>query len=715
MGKTKGRFTLPGESGYEALTLELAERWGADVIRDSDGTELSDEIKMAGYDIYSTVCVIRDHNMWAKENKDKLQQAFLKTESKMATEDSLKIYLLEDYFSEQFEVNASEESKAYWQVFDRTNNTEVDVANWFYDEKEGCIIIKSPLKWHYYSVNFLAYRIWEEISMYNHVTNDWNKEHLMQIDPRYPEVQDYLLKWMRKWCEEHKDTNVVRFTSMFYNFVWIWGSDVRKRNHFTDWGSYDFTVSTLALQEFEKQYGYPMTSEDFINQGKLNVSHVPANHKKKDWMEFTNEFVISFGRKMIDIVHEYGKKAYVFYDDSWVGIEPYNGRFEEFGFDGIIKCVFNGYEVRLCAGVPAQTHEIRLHPYLFPTGLGGAPTFSEGGNPTADAKLYWSRVRRALLREKVDRIGLGGYLHLLEGYPEFIDYIENLSDEFREIIRLHEEENVYTEKVKVAVLHTWGKLRSWTLSGHFHETDKLDLIHINEALSGFPVDVAFIDFQDVKEGNITEYQVIINAGTEESAWSGGVAWDEEVVEKLTEWTWNGGTFVGVNEPAAVSGYEHRIRMAHVLGVDIDRGERICHGKWMFNVESNNQIIEEGISFNGKEQIYLSDKKALVFATDSNGLPTVVSNKFGKGKGIYFSEFKTTPENNRVLYNVLRSAAKEPFLCVSDNCTVECHWFSKASKVVVVNNSEHMQEAKVKTPKGELNVVLAGLECLMKTM
>ena len=27
MGKTKGGFTLPGESGYEKLTLEMAEKW----------------------------------------------------------------------------------------------------------------------------------------------------------------------------------------------------------------------------------------------------------------------------------------------------------------------------------------------------------------------------------------------------------------------------------------------------------------------------------------------------------------------------------------------------------------------------------------------------------------------------------------------------------------------------------------------------------------
>ena len=38
---SKGGFTLPGEAGYEDLTLRLAEEWGADVIRDSDGTKLS--------------------------------------------------------------------------------------------------------------------------------------------------------------------------------------------------------------------------------------------------------------------------------------------------------------------------------------------------------------------------------------------------------------------------------------------------------------------------------------------------------------------------------------------------------------------------------------------------------------------------------------------------------------------------------------------------
>ena len=76
---TSGGFTLPGESGQEKLTLELAKKWGADVIRDSDGTQLSDEILDAGYDIYSTICIIRDHNAWAKEHPECLQQSFLST------------------------------------------------------------------------------------------------------------------------------------------------------------------------------------------------------------------------------------------------------------------------------------------------------------------------------------------------------------------------------------------------------------------------------------------------------------------------------------------------------------------------------------------------------------------------------------------------------------------------------------------------------------
>lgn len=710
--KKKGCFTLPGEAGYEKLTLEMAEKWGADVIRDSDGTVLSDEILEAGYGIYSTICIIRDHNEWARQNQDKLQQCFLMTAPRTAAEGPLSIRLMDGFFEEQFRVNDGENARSYWQVYDRTTDEELASEGWSYDAENGCVTIASPVPFHTYTVSFMAYRIWEEISMYNHTTNNWDKEHLMQIDPMYPETREYLLGWMKNWCETHPATTVVRFTSMFYNFVWIWGSDENCRNLFTDWGSYDFTVSERALDEFEKKYGYRMTAEDFINQGKLHVTHMPGNKRKADWMEFINDFVISFGRQLVDMVHSYGKKAYVFYDDSWVGIEPYNGRFQEFGFDGLIKCVFSGYEARLCAGVKVDTHELRLHPYLFLVGLGGAPTFMEGGDPTLEAKKYWNSVRRALLREPVQRIGLGGYLHLVQDFPDFCDYIEQVADEFRTILGFHGEGAPYSIRTKVAVLHYWGKLRSWTLSGHFHETYMNDLIHINEALSGLPVDVRFISFEDVKNGALADVDVVINAGFAGSAWSGGDAWkDAEVLEKLTRFVYEGGTFIGVNEPSAVEGYDSFFRMANVLGVDEDTGAKLCHGKWSFEVQQDEKLMPEGsfVKKTGdyrKGVPYLTDGKAKVLAADGT-VPTLTVNRFGKGYGIYLASFEKTIENTRMLLNLIRMAGGEleNDLYLTDNIYTECAYYPGSGQLVVINNSDQPQTTGVQTKNGRVEISL----------
>ena len=408
------------------------------------------------------------------------------------------------------------------------------------------------------------------------------------------------------------------------------------------------------------------------------------------------------------MVHAYGKKAYVFYDDSWVGVEPYNGRFQEFGFDGLIKCVFSGYEARLCAGVDVPTHELRLHPYLFPVGLGGAPTFMEGGDPTLDAKKYWNSVRRALLRAKIDRIGLGGYLHLVEPFPDFCDYIEKVSDEFRLIQSFHEAGRPYSIKTRVAVLHSWGALRSWTLSGHFHETYMHDLIHINEALSGLPVEVKFLSFEDVKKGALEDVDVVINAGRAGSAWSGGDNWkDEEVVTRLTRWVYEGGTFLGVNEPSAVEGYDYTFRMAHVLGIDEDTGARVCHGRWSFQVEDAVGLLPEGATVEAREHLYLTDGQAKVLLAEGEN-PLVTVKEFGKGKGIYLASFQVNQENTRMLLQLIRYAGEEgrDGLYMTDNLYTECAYYPESRKLVVINNSEREQTTTVPTESGARTVTIA---------
>ena len=703
MKHSKGGFTLPGESGYEKLTLELAEKWGADVIRDSDGTVLSDEILNSGYGIYSTICIIRDHNEWAGKNMDKLQQSFLMTQPRVAEDSFITFHLLDDFFDQQFMVNDSADSMKYWQVFDRTTGKEISNNFWTYEKEAGNVIVNNAIPFHRYTVSFLAYRIWEEISMYNHTTNNWDKEHLMPIDPVHPETQEYMINWLTSWCESHPATTVVRFTSMFYNFVWIWGSSEKNRNLFTDWGSYDFTVSPQMLDNFAQKYGYSLTAEDFINKGSLHVTHMPPVKTQLDYMDFVNSFVVSFGRKLVDLVHTYGKKAYVFYDDSWVGVEPYSKRFKDFNFDGLIKCVFSGYEVRLCAGADIDTKEIRLHPYLFPVGLGGLPTFSKGGDPTRDAKDYWIHTRRALLREKIDRIGLGGYLHLVENYPDFVEYIAKISDEFRLIKGLHENGSPYKLNIKIAVLHCWGKLRSWTLSGHFHETYMNDLIHVNEALSGLPVDVDYISFEDLKTADISKYNVIINAGIGGSAWSGGEYWNDPIYEELiSRFVYNGGTFIGINEPSLVSGYDTAFRMSSVLGADKNTIDKICHGKWSFEVKDIPNLIPDGALVPLRCKVHLTDGKAKVIRS-VNTDPTFIINSYGKGKGIYLSTFETSTPNNRMLLNILMYAADIPFDTnyITDNAYTECAYFPADKKLIIINNSDRKQTTTVKTENGAI--------------
>lgn len=707
MEKTKGSFTLPGEAGYEELTLKLAERWGADVIRDSDGTELSEEITGAGYGIYSTICLIRDHNEWAKAHPDQLQQTFLVTDPKTAFGGVLTFDLMENFFTEQFTINDSPEALAYWQVFDRTEETEVSRASWRYDKNSGSVVLEGAHPFHDYTVNFLAYRIWEEISMYNHVTNNWEKEHLMPVDPIHEETREYLYGWMKNWCDTHPVTTVVRFTSLFYNFVWMWGSSEKKRNLFTDWGSYDFTVSPAMLKAFEAEYGYGLTSEDFINQGKFHVTHMPPSRRQLDYMAFVNRFVVDFGKRLVELVHSCGKKAYVFYDDSWVGVEPYNDHFKEFGFDGLIKCVFSGYEVRLCAGAEVETHELRLHPYLFPVGLGGAPTFCEGGDPVRDAKEYWIHVRRALLREKIDRIGLGGYLHLVEDFPDFCSYMETIADDFRRIKSFHEEGAVYTLPIRAAVLHSWGKLRSWTLSGHFHETYMHDLIHINEALSGLPVSVEFINFEDVKAGCLKGVDVLINAGAAGSAWSGGMAWnDSGVTEAVSRWVYEGGVLIGVGEPSAAPGASAYFRLASVLGVDEDTGAKVCHGRWEYELAEKPGLIPAGASVRGRKGICLTGPDTEVIG-EKDGLPAITSHRFGGGTAFYLSGFQVTPENTRMLLNLMVSGMgmdlNQKYL--TDSPDTECAWYPASGKLVVINNSGEERETVIRMEAGRQTVRL----------
>ncbi len=704
-----GDFTLPGEAGYEDLTLELAEKWGADAIRDSDGTVLSDKIMSADYDIYSTICLVRADNEWAKANRDKLQQNYLMSDAVIAESDTIEIDLLKGFFREQFQVNANDDPQKWWQVFDRTTGKEVTKKDWTYNSENGTVTINKTAQWHKYTVNFLAYRIWEGISMYNHTTNDWgDREHQMPVDPIYPETQEFMLTYLQKWLDDHPKTKIVRFTSLFYNFAWFWGDPSIQKFRYADWGSYEMTVSPRAMELFAKAKDYEMTSEDFVNNGAYCSSHDVPSKKMMDWLDFMNEFVVSFGAKCIDLIHQNDKVAYMFYDDHWVGTEPWGDRFKDLGFDGLIKCVFNAFEARLCAGVQGvPLKELRLHPYLFPTGLGGEPTFMEGGDPALDAKRFWANIRRGLLRAPIDRIGLGGYLHLVQDFPDFVQAIQDIGEEFRTLKQFHADGAPYTAPLKVAVLTAWGKLRSWVYVGHF--IHGMELYEITESLAGLPVDVEFISFTDILENGIPDdVDVIINAGKVNTAWTGGEHWkNAKIVETITRWVADGGGFIGVGEPSAIEHSSQYFQLSHILGVDKRNGLATSNVK--LNVEISNAdhfILEDAdkeIDF-GKDvdNIFILSKDTTVLA-EEEGSPKITLNDFGKGQAIYFSGFKFSSENARLLHRSLFSAAgkENDFEAwTSSNVKTDCAYYPKTGKLVIISSSDDEETTQVTDAKGK---------------
>ena len=76
MDSSKGFVTVPAESGKEQEVIQLIQQWGADAIRDSDGTTLSEEyLNLDLQELKNkmkTPIIIDGRNIYQKEQCEKL-------------------------------------------------------------------------------------------------------------------------------------------------------------------------------------------------------------------------------------------------------------------------------------------------------------------------------------------------------------------------------------------------------------------------------------------------------------------------------------------------------------------------------------------------------------------------------------------------------------------------------------------------------------------
>ena len=120
----KGRVTIPTDESFVEGTKEIAKLWGADAVRDCDGTKLPANAGEIAGKVYETYFVTRGDVAWAKAHPEELQHFFLLSERKTAAGETLKIFPAEGYFSEQVKPDFSADALRFWQVIDRTTGKE---------------------------------------------------------------------------------------------------------------------------------------------------------------------------------------------------------------------------------------------------------------------------------------------------------------------------------------------------------------------------------------------------------------------------------------------------------------------------------------------------------------------------------------------------------------------------------------------------------------
>ncbi len=697
MEKKRGRVTIPTDLNVIPQTLEILEKWGADAVRDCDGTEFPAELKEVDAKVYATYYTTRKDNEWAKAHPEEIQQMYIMTDFYSAVSDKLSIHLMDHIYPAMLKVNTRDDKKRWWEVMDRTTGEPVPTDKWSYDEESGNVIINA-IPFHDYTVSFLAYIMWDPVHMYNAVVNDWKDvEPQMTFDVRQPLTREFSLKRLRRFLETHPYVDVVRFTTFFHQFTLIF--DELAREKYVDWYGYSASVSPYILEQFEKEVGYKFRPEFIIDQGYMNNTYRIPSKEFRDFQAFQRREVAKLAKEMVDIVHEFGKEAMMFLGDHWIGMEPFMDEFASIGIDAVVGSVGNGATLRLISDIKNVNYtEGRFLPYFFPD------TFHEGGDPVKEAKVNWVTARRAILRSPIQRIGYGGYLKLALDFPEFVEYIESVCDEFRTLYDNITGTTPYCVE-RVAVLNCWGKMRAWgnhMVHHAIYYKQNYSYAGIIEALSGAPFDVKFISFEDILENPdiLKDIDVIINVGDADTAYGGGEYWtNEKIVTAVKEFVYNGGGFIGVGEPTAHQWQGRFFQLSDILGVEEEHGFNLNRDKYNWEEHKDHFILSDctkDVDFGeGKKNIFALPETEILIQREQEVQMAV--KEFGKGRGVYISGLPYSFENSRILYRaILWSTGDDEKLnqWFSTNFNVEVHAYVKNGKYCVVNNTYEPQDTTV---------------------
>lgn len=709
----KGHMTLPVETGQEDVVLDLFQRWQADALRDSDGTTMPDSLAQQDSDIYSVMCLVRADQEFANQHPEYLHRKYLMSFSVTAMSEDIVIQPLDGYSKDKYELDDDSDPKTWWEVRNRTTNEVVHPDLWAFDAAEQQVTVSNTTLYHEYAVTFMARQVWDSVSMYNALTNDWKGPRIKSLDPYHPECRAHLIKHFAHWLETHPNTSVVRFTTFAFLFVIDTGE--KNQDIYRDWTGYGETVSPRALQDFEERFGYALTPEDFVDAGYYNGTYKVPSKRYQDWMTFVQDFVVDFAGELVEMAHKAGKKAAMFQGDHWIGTEPFLESYQKIGLDINIGAVEDGVALRrLTDSSGDQVREARFYPYFFPD------VFREGNDPVIESMSNWTKIRRAMLQKPLDRIGYGGYLSLANKFPHFIDHVTEVSAQFGEY--LEHTQRTESQKIpgKVAVLSAWGKTRSWLQNQardqRFYVPPRPDVMefvgnNLLECLSGLPFEVEFISFDDIAEKGISsDIKVIINTGDANSAWSGGEHWDKpEVLVALRKFVAQGGGLLGVCDPSAYQKNGRYFQLGDVFGLEKETALTMGRVAMPVQVNRDHYLFKQlncSMDFGNPSYVYPQADDIDVIAAQGQHL-ALTAREYGEGRAVYLGNLPFSMDNARLLQHVLVWLGQHEngeHAWLSSHPDVDCAYFPETGKATAVNFSNEAQSLEVLDHQGNIRLI-----------
>ncbi|MFV0633957.1 1,3-beta-galactosyl-N-acetylhexosamine phosphorylase [Demequina sp.] len=716
---THGRITLPIQEGLDDVIPGVLERLGADAVRNSDGTWLPESVSDLAAKVYETYFVARGDQAWALAHRDERTSVYLQSNRTSAlSADALDLRVMDGYFSDQVEPDIACDTARWWQVIDRTTGDVLSSDQWEVSGEgaDVTVTIARPTAHHVYTVNFLARQTWDSTQMYNYLTNGWQDDPTrvkeQPYDARYPATWEHMREGLQEWLDVHPQVDVVRFTTFFYHFTLVFDDQARER--FVDWFGYSASVSVPAMEEFERETGIALTAEDFVDEGYYNSPFRVPSTTFKEWIAFQHRFVTARVKDLVDLTHADGKEAMMFLGDNWIGTEPYGPHFAATGIDAVVGSVGSAATCRMISDIPGVRYtEGRLLPYFFPD------VFHEGGAPAVEARESWAAARRAIVRSPLDRIGFGGYLSLALEHPDFMDVIEGICQEFRDIHKASNGSRPAVADFSVGIVNAWGQLRSWQTHMVAHALwyqHTYSYVGLLEALAGLPFTVKFLSFDDIREGVPEDVGVLINAGGAGTAFSGGPEWlDVDVQAAVRRFVATGGGLIGVGEPTAATWGGATLQLSDVFGVDREVGWSLSTTRYTVEDRDHWILAGTGGTFDrgqGVGAVSAPADGATVLQFRDSSVDLAV-NFYGQGRAVYAAGLPYSADNARVLHRAIYWAAgretQADHLGWSSDPRVECAWYPNTRQVFAYNSTADAVRTVLSGPFPEREIEVPGYQ------